>query len=118
MYGSVEQEIPLESVPIWIHLTYQTAFVDDAGRLQTRRDVYNLDSRTLAAIRSARAIPDPAPERKSEPEVAAPAAPAAPAHHHRHAHRAHQVAAYQQPAFFGGTMRSARPRPMRGVVYR
>src|SRR6516162_7136773 len=55
MYGSVEHEIPLESVPIWIHLTYQTAFVDDAGRLQTRRDVYNLDSRTLAAIRSARA---------------------------------------------------------------
>jgi murein L,D-transpeptidase YcbB/YkuD len=118
MYGSVEQEIALETVPIWIHLTYQTAFVDDAGRLQIRRDVYNLDSRTLAAIRSARAIPDPAPERKSEPEVAAPAAPAAPAHHHRHAHRAHQVAAYHQPALFGSTMRSARPRPMRGVVYR
>ena len=117
-YGSTEHEIPLESVPIWIHLTYQTAFVDDAGRLQTRRDVYNLDSRTLAAIRSARAIPEPASERKSEPEVAAPAAPAAPAHHHRHAHRARQVAGYQQPAFFGSTMRSARPRPVRGVVYR
>jgi len=117
-YGSTEHEIPLESVPIWIHLTYQTAFVDDAGRLQTRRDVYNLDSRTLAAIRSARAIPEPASERKSEPEVAAPAAPAAPAHHHRHAHRARQVAGYQQPAFFGSTMRSARPRLVRGAVYR
>jgi len=37
MYGSTEQEIPLDSVPIWIHLTYQTAFVDDEGKLQIRR---------------------------------------------------------------------------------
>ena len=35
--------------PIWVHVTYQSAFVDDNGKLQVRRDVYNLDSRTLAA---------------------------------------------------------------------
>src|SRR5262249_47960763 len=36
----------------------------NAGKLQTRRDVYNLDSRTLAAIRSARGVIEPAPERR------------------------------------------------------
>lgn len=75
----VEQEISLGSGPIWIYLTYQTAFVDDAGKLQTRRDLYNLDSRTLAAIKEARAIANPALESKSEPTMATPAS-AAPAH--------------------------------------
>jgi len=63
MYGSTEHEIPLESVPIWIHLTYQTAFVDDEGKLQIRRDVYNLDSRTLAAIKSEHGIAQPPSQR-------------------------------------------------------
>jgi len=117
MYGSTEQEIQLQSVPIWIHLTYQTAFVDDAGKLQTRRDLYNLDSRTLAAIKSARAVPAPASEQKHEPDMAA-AAPAAPAHRRRLAHhRAPQVAAYQSIFSSSGT-RYARPRPVRGVFYR
>ena len=56
---------------IWVHLTYQSAFVDDAGKLQIRRDVYNLDSRTLAAIKSERGIIEPPQERKREQEVAA-----------------------------------------------
>ena len=75
----VEQEISLESGPIWIYLTYQTAFVDDAGKLQIRRDLYNLDSRVLAAIKEARAIANPALESKSEPTKATPAS-GAPAH--------------------------------------
>ena len=75
----VEQEISLESGPIWIYLTYQTAFVDDAGKLQIRRDLYNLDSRVLAAIKEARASANPALESKPEPKMATPAS-AAPAH--------------------------------------
>jgi murein L,D-transpeptidase YcbB/YkuD len=70
MFGSAEQDIQLQPTPIWVHLTYQTAFVDDAGKLQFRRDVYNLDSRTIAAIKSERAIVEPASERKREPEMA------------------------------------------------
>ena len=77
--GGTEHEISLGSGPIWIYLTYQTAFVDDAGKLQIRRDLYNLDSRTLAAIKSAREIANPASESKSEPTMATPA-PAAPTH--------------------------------------
>jgi murein L,D-transpeptidase YcbB/YkuD len=89
LYGSAEHEISLEST-IWIYLTYQTAFVDDAGKLQTRRDLYNLDSRTLAAIKGTRAIANPASERKSEPMMATPA-PAAPTHRRKVAQRADQA---------------------------
>ena len=41
--------------PIPVHLTYQTAFVDDAGKLQFRHDVYGLDSRTLPRSRASAA---------------------------------------------------------------
>ena len=66
MYGHNEQDIHLEQAQIWVHLTYQTAFVDGAGKLQMRRDVYNLDSRTLAAIKRERGVVEPAQERKEE----------------------------------------------------
>ncbi len=69
MFGTAEQDIQLPE-KIWVHLTYQSAFVDDAGKLQTRRDVYGLDGRTLAAIKSERGIIDPLQERKREQEVA------------------------------------------------
>ena len=84
----------LESA-IWIYLAYQTAFVDDGGKLQTRRDLYNLDSRTLAAIKAARAIANSASERKSEPiksePIMASPAPAAPTHRRKVAQRADQA---------------------------
>ena len=71
MFGGAEQDIPLQPAQIWVHLTYQSAFVDDAGKLQIRRDVYNLDGRTIAAIKSERVMIEIAPpERKREPEVA------------------------------------------------
>jgi len=50
MYGSSEVNINLPT-PLPVHLTYQTAFVDDAGKLQIREDIYNLDSRYLAIVR-------------------------------------------------------------------
>jgi murein L,D-transpeptidase YcbB/YkuD len=75
MFGHAEQDLQLQPTPIWVHLTYQTAFVDNAGKLQTRRDIYNLDSRTLAAIRSARGVSEPAPERRREDLVASGSAP-------------------------------------------
>jgi hypothetical protein len=65
MYGTGEQDIQLP-VPIWVHLTYQSAMVDDSGKLQFFRDVYNLDSRTIAAIKGERAMVEPKEERKKE----------------------------------------------------
>ncbi|HEY7244559.1 MAG TPA: L,D-transpeptidase family protein [Xanthobacteraceae bacterium] len=65
-FGKGEQDIQLQPAQIWVHLTYQTAFVDDDGKLQMRRDVYNLDSRTIAAIKRERAMIETIPERNSE----------------------------------------------------
>src|SRR5262249_30433750 len=53
-------------VPIYVHLTYQSAFVDDAGKLQIRKDVYNLDNRTIAAVKSERGMIELQPERGKE----------------------------------------------------
>jgi murein L,D-transpeptidase YcbB/YkuD len=71
MFGSAEQDLQLQPTPIWVHLTYQTAFVDSVGKLQLRRDIYNLDSRTLAAIKSGRGGLEARPERKREHEIMA-----------------------------------------------
>jgi murein L,D-transpeptidase YcbB/YkuD len=48
MFGSGETDIQFPNF-IPVNLTYQTAFVDDAGKLQLRDDVYGRD-RTLLAI--------------------------------------------------------------------
>ena len=69
--GDNDKELQLQPVPIWVHLTYQTAFVDETGKLEIRRDLYHLDSRTLAALKSGHEIVEPSSERKREPEVAA-----------------------------------------------
>jgi murein L,D-transpeptidase YcbB/YkuD len=74
MFGSAEQDVQLPTA-IWVHLTYQTAFVDNAGKLQLRRDVYNLDSRTIAAIKSHRAIVEAAPQRKREQQASSGSGP-------------------------------------------
>jgi len=69
MFGSAEQDIQLQPAQIRVHLTYQTAFVDSAGKLQMRRDVYGLDARTLAAIRGERGGAEPAVARTRGPEM-------------------------------------------------
>jgi murein L,D-transpeptidase YcbB/YkuD len=75
MFGGAEQDIQLPPTQIWVHLTYQTAFVDNAGKLQVRPDLYSLDSRTLAAIKSERGVVEPAPNRRRGQETASAPAP-------------------------------------------
>jgi murein L,D-transpeptidase YcbB/YkuD len=50
MFGSAEQNINFPT-PLPVHLTYQTASVDDAGKLVIREDIYGRDSRLLAQLR-------------------------------------------------------------------
>ena len=50
MYGPSEININF-ATQLPVHLTYQTAFVDDAGHLQIRDDIYSLDNRYLAIVR-------------------------------------------------------------------
>jgi murein L,D-transpeptidase YcbB/YkuD len=51
MYGPAEININFPQ-PLPVHLTYQTAFVDDAGTLQIRDDIYGRDARHIAIFRS------------------------------------------------------------------
>jgi murein L,D-transpeptidase YcbB/YkuD len=63
MFGGSEININFPK-NIWVHLTYQTAFVDDAGKLQLREDVYGRDQRMLAILKgSERKVADLAVER-------------------------------------------------------
>jgi L,D-transpeptidase YcbB len=65
MYGSAEVDIQFPTfVPV--NLTYQTAFVDDDGKLQIRRDIYGYDSRMQSAIKSERGMIEMAQERPKE----------------------------------------------------
>jgi murein L,D-transpeptidase YcbB/YkuD len=51
MYGRAEIDIKFPT-PIPVHITYQTAFVDEHGKLQIREDVYGRDQRLLVALKS------------------------------------------------------------------
>ncbi|MDO9560881.1 MAG: L,D-transpeptidase family protein [Bradyrhizobium sp.] len=51
MYGKGERNIALGH-PMPVHLTYQTAYVDAAGDLQLRPDIYGRDAQTLAVLKN------------------------------------------------------------------
>ena len=53
MYGRSEIDIRFPT-PVPVNITYQTAFVDDAGKLQIRRDVYGRDAAMMALLRNGR----------------------------------------------------------------
>jgi L,D-transpeptidase YcbB len=65
MFGNTENELHFNA-PIPVHLTYQTAFVDDAGKLQLRDDIYGRDKDLLAILKNdqQRKVADTAIERK------------------------------------------------------
>ncbi|WP_342734872.1 L,D-transpeptidase family protein [Bradyrhizobium sp. B117] len=53
MYGKSEIDLKFPT-PIPVNITYQTAFVDDAGKLQFRKDVYGRDATMLNILRNGR----------------------------------------------------------------
>jgi murein L,D-transpeptidase YcbB/YkuD len=67
MFGSAEKQIDLPN-QIPVHITYQTAFVDDGGKLQFRDDIYGLDAKHQAVFRGPeRAVADVGIERPADP---------------------------------------------------
>jgi murein L,D-transpeptidase YcbB/YkuD len=50
MYGHSEIDLKFTN-PVPVHITYQTAFVDESGNLQTREDVYGRDATLLAILK-------------------------------------------------------------------
>ena len=53
MYGHSEIDLKFPT-PIPVNITYQTAFVDDAGKLQIRKDIYGRDAGMLALLKGSR----------------------------------------------------------------
>ncbi|MGJ4927039.1 L,D-transpeptidase family protein [Bradyrhizobium sp. HKCCYLS2038] len=53
MYGSSEIDLKFPT-PIPVNITYQTAFVDDAGKLQLRKDVYGRDAAMISILKNSR----------------------------------------------------------------
>jgi murein L,D-transpeptidase YcbB/YkuD len=53
MYGHSEIDLKFPT-PLPVNITYQTAFVDDAGKLQIRKDVYGRDATMLSLLRGSR----------------------------------------------------------------
>ena len=63
MFGGSEININFPK-NIWVHLTYQTAFVDDNGKLQLRKDIYGRDAKMIQILKSnERKVADIAIER-------------------------------------------------------
>jgi murein L,D-transpeptidase YcbB/YkuD len=66
LYGDDERTIPLRT-PIPVHITYQTATLDEGGALVRRDDIYGLDAAILRLMRGAeRAVADKAIPRNYE----------------------------------------------------
>jgi L,D-transpeptidase YcbB len=89
MYGGDERIINLRQ-PIPVHVTYQTAFVDQTGQLNLRADIYGLDAAVLKLLRgSERLIADaPIPRNYSSSSKSVVARlPSRASQGHRHRHR-------------------------------
>ena len=53
MYGSSEVDLKFPT-PIPVNITYQTAFVDDAGKLEFRKDIYGRDATMISMLKGSR----------------------------------------------------------------
>src|SRR6185437_3557039 len=51
-HGCMRVQNPDQYASVLVNITYQTAFVDDSGKLQFRRDVYGRDATMLALLRN------------------------------------------------------------------
>ncbi len=102
LYGPAEHNIQFPT-PIPVHITYQTAFVDDAGELQVRPDIYGLDAKTRNLIRSERSVVEPANERPA-PAATTQLRPARPKEGTR-------TVGFFESLFGGGGSAAAAPTP-------
>jgi murein L,D-transpeptidase YcbB/YkuD len=53
MYGRSEIDLKFPT-PVPVNITYQTAFVDDAGKLQIRKDLYGRDAAMINLLKNSR----------------------------------------------------------------
>jgi L,D-transpeptidase YcbB len=78
MYGRSEIDLKFPT-PIPVNITYQTAFVDDAGKLQLRKDVYGRDANMIALLKNSRSKDLENVVAHSQPSYSRPAGSLPPA---------------------------------------
>lgn len=72
MYGNSEIDLKFPT-PIPVNITYQTAFVDDAGKLQFRKDIYGRDAAMIALLKNGRSKDLENVVARAQPSYARPA---------------------------------------------
>ncbi|MBB4424262.1 murein L,D-transpeptidase YcbB/YkuD [Bradyrhizobium sp. CIR48] len=72
MYGKSEIDLKFPT-PVPVNITYQTAFVDDAGKLQFRKDVYGRDATMINVLKNNRGKDLEAVVAHSQPSYSRPA---------------------------------------------
>jgi hypothetical protein len=72
MYGNSEIDLKFPT-PIPVNITYQTAFVDDAGKLQIRKDIYGRDATMIEMLRNGHGRDLEAVVAHSQPSYSHPA---------------------------------------------
>jgi len=77
MYGHSEIDLKFPT-PLPVNITYQTAFVDEAGKLQLRKDVYGRDARMIEILKSSRGRDLEAMVSHAQPSYARPSGSSLP----------------------------------------
>ncbi|MBR0718181.1 murein L,D-transpeptidase [Bradyrhizobium liaoningense] len=72
MYGTSEVDLKFPT-PIPVNITYQTAFVDDGGKLQLRKDIYGRDAAMIALMKNGRGKDLENMVARAQPSYARPA---------------------------------------------
>jgi hypothetical protein len=93
MYGHSEIDLKFPT-PIPVNITYQTAFVDDAGKLQIRKDVYGRDGVMISLMKGGRGRDLENMVAHSQPSYARPNGSALPSN------VAFNDGGYSGPSFF------------------
>jgi L,D-transpeptidase YcbB len=93
MYGHSEIDLKFPT-PIPVNITYQTAFVDDAGKLQIRKDIYGRDASMIALMKGGRSKDLENVIARSQPSYGRPSGSALPSN------VAFNDGGYSGPSFF------------------
>jgi hypothetical protein len=74
MYGSNEIDLKFPT-PVPVNITYQTAFVDDAGKLEFRKDIYGRDAEMIAMLKNGKGKDMETYVAHSQPSYSKPTGP-------------------------------------------
>jgi L,D-transpeptidase YcbB len=117
MYGSEERDLKFPTA-IPVNITYQTAFVDDSGKLELRKDVYGRDSIMLSLLRNDKKKDLEAVIAHSQPNYVHPVANIPGAQRVANSDSGSSGVSFFERLFGGPSQSQAPVRPQRGLFER